>query len=249
MRLRMFPTPHANASQAKAHHIIIVEDDEVTRAKLSGYLEATGHRTSEAADGPAMWAILECDLADLILLDINLPGEDGLDITRQLRSRSNVGIILVTGRADDIDLVVGLEVGADDYVIKPFKPRELLARVKALLRRVDHGANLNLPIKRFDGYLFDLRTRRLRARNGETIHLTRAEFELLSAFVTRPGMVLNRNILLDQVTQRSWDRSDRTIDVLVRRLRQKLEADPKSPEIIVTVHGEGYIFATEIELY
>ncbi len=232
-----------------SHHIIVVEDDEVTRAKLSGYLEAAGHRVSEAADGTTLRSIMERDLADLILLDINLPGEDGLDITRQLRSRSNVGIILVTGRTDDIDRIVGLEIGADDYVSKPFNPRELLARVKTLLRRVSHDANQGLPVKRFADHLFDMRTRRLRARNGETIPLTRAEFELLSAFVARPGMVLSRDRLLDQITHRSWDPNDRTIDVLVRRLRRKLEADPKLPEIIVTVHGEGYIFAAELEVY
>jgi len=232
-----------------AHHIVVVEDDEVTRARLSGYLEAAGHRVSEAVDGSSMRDILERDLVDLVLLDINLPGEDGLDITRQLRSRTNVGIILLTGRTSDVDRVVGLEIGADDYVTKPFNPRELLARVKALMRRIDLGANQDLPVKRFAGHLFDLRTRRLRAKSGETIPLTRAEFELLSAFVARPGTVLDRDRLLSQITHRSWAPSDRTIDVLVRRLRQKLEIDPKSPEIIVTVHGEGYIFAAELELY
>ena len=230
------------------HHIIVVEDDDVTRAKLAGYMEAAGHRVSEAADGSAMREIMAHDLADLVLLDINLSGEDGLDITRQLRSRSNIGIILVTGRTDDVDRIIGLEIGADDYVTKPFNPRELLARVKTLLRRVDQGTNQGIPVKRFAGFLFDLRTRRLRAQDGETIPLTRAEFELLSAFVARPGTVLSRDRLLSQITHRSWEPSDRTIDVLVRRLRQKLESDPKLPEIIVTVHGEGYIFAVDIDV-
>ena len=233
----------------EVHHIVVVEDDEVTRAKLSGYLEAAGHRVSEAADGPTMRDIMERDFADLVLLDINLPGEDGLDITRELRSRTNVGIILLTGRTSDVDRVVGLEIGADDYVTKPFNPRELLARVKALLRRVKQGAIQELPVKRFAGHLFDLRTRRLRTQSGETVPLTRAEFELLSAFVSRPGTVLSRDRLLSQITHRSSEPNDRTIDVLVRRLRHKLEIDPKLPEIIVTVHGEGYIFSAELEMY
>ncbi len=231
------------------HHVVVVEDDEVTRAKLAGYLEAAGHRVTEAMDGRVMRGILERDPADVILLDINLPGEDGLDITRQIRNRSNVGIILVTGRTDEVDRIVGLEVGADDYVTKPFNPRELLARVKALLRRVDLGASAERPVKRFAGFLFDLRTRRLQSPDGERIALTRAEFELLSTFVARPGTVLNRDRLLSQITHRSRDPSDRTVDVLVRRLRQKIEVDPKMPEIIVTAHGEGYIFAVEIEAY
>ncbi|WP_282610093.1 two-component system response regulator TorR [Pelagibius sp. Alg239-R121] len=230
-------------------HIIVVEDDEVTRAKLSAYLETAGHRVSEAADGQALRDIMERDIADLILLDINLPGEDGLDITRQLRTRSNVGIILLTGRTSDVDRVLGLEIGADDYVTKPFNPRELLARVKALLRRVNQGAIQDLPVKRFSGHLFDLRTRRLRKKNGEAVPLTRAEFELLSAFVAWPGTVLSRDRLLNQITHRLPEPNDRTIDVLVRRLRRKLEVDPKVPEMIVTVHGEGYIFSAEFEMY
>ncbi len=232
---------------SQTHHIVVVDDDDVTRAKLSGYMEAAGHRVSEAANGPDMRTILERDPADLILLDINLPGEDGLDITRQLRARSSIGIILVTGRTDDVDRIIGLEIGADDYITKPFNSRELIARVKTLLRRIVRGSLQDLPVKRFAGHLFDLRTRRLQTVNGSTIPLTRAEFELLSAFVARPGVVLSRDHLLNQITHRTWDPNDRTIDVLVRRLRRKLEADPKLPEIIVTVHCEGYIFAVEID--
>ncbi len=230
------------------HHVVVVDDDAVTRAKLSGYLEAAGHRVSEVGDGPEMFALLERDAADLILLDVNLPGEDGLDLTRHLRERSKVGIILVTGRADDVDIVVGLEVGADDYVTKPFNPRELLARVKALLRRMDSGTGIDQPVKRFAGHSFDTRTRQLRKPDGTLLSLTRAEFELLATFVAYPGEVLNRDRLLNRITHRSWDPSDRTIDVLVRRLRQKLETNPKAPELIVTAHGEGYVFAAELSI-
>lgn len=228
------------------HHVVVVDDDSVTRAKLSGYMEAAGHRVSEVGDGKEMFALLERDEADLILLDVNLPGEDGLDLARHLRERSSVGIILVTGRADDIDIIVGLEMGADDYVTKPFNPRELLARVKALLRRMDTTRGIDQPVKRFAGFSFDTRTRQLRGVDGRVLSLTRAEFELLSTFVTYPGEVMSRDRLLARITHRTWDPSDRTIDVLVRRLRQKIESDPRHPEMIVTAHGEGYVFAVGI---
>ena len=228
-------------------HVLIVEDDDVTRAKLSGYLEAAGYRVSEASDGQGMWKAFAEDPVDLLFLDINLPGEDGLDLTRQVRSRSDIGIILVTGRTEDVDRIVGLEIGADDYLTKPFNPRELLARGKNLLRRTAMAAPSGSTTKRFSGWTFHLRTRRLVSPEGEKVPLTRAEFELLAAFVDRAGMVLSRDRLLNCVTHRSWEPSDRTIDVLVRRLRRKIEVDPKDPELIVTAHGEGYVFAVEVE--
>ena len=228
-------------------HVLVVEDDDVTRAKLAGYLEAVGYRVSEAADGEQMRAVLARDPAQLLLIDINLPGEDGLDLTRAVRGQSDVAIMLVTGRTDDVDRIVGLEVGADDYVTKPFNPRELLARVKNLLRRSSAALKADFPIYGFADWTFDVRTRRLTSPAGEKVALTRAEFELLSAFLDRAGTVLSRERLLTSVTHRTWDPNDRTIDVLVRRLRQKLEVDPKTPEIIITAHGEGYVFAAEIE--
>ncbi len=229
------------------HHVLIVDDDVVTRAKLAGYVEAAGHRVTEAEDGDGMRKVLAHDLADLVLLDINLPGEDGLDLTRELRNGSDVGIILVTGRTDEVDRIIGLEIGADDYVTKPFNPRELLARIKSVLRRVGGRTNVERPVKRFAGWTFDTRTRRLVSPTGERTGLTRAEFELLNAFVERPNIVLARDRLLNLITHRSWDPSDRTVDVLVRRLRRKIEQDPGNPDIIVTAHGEGYIFAAEID--
>jgi two-component system torCAD operon response regulator TorR len=227
------------------YHVLIVEDDDVTRAKLAGYLEVAGHRVSEAADGRQMRRIFAQDPADLLLLDINLPGEDGLELTREIRAKSDIGIILVTGRTDDIDRIVGLEMGADDYVTKPFNPRELLARAKNLLRRsagADHAIG---PLRSFAGWHFDTRTRRLTDPSGERVALTRAEYELLVALSDRPGQVLSRERLLAKITHRSWDPNDRTIDVLVRRLRRKIEEDPQQPELIITAHGEGYIFAGE----
>lgn len=229
-----------------AAHILVVEDDPVTRAKLVGYFESEGYRVSEAEDGQVMWAQLEGALVDIVLLDINLPGEDGLYLTRQLRARHDFGIILVTGRTEDVDRIVGLELGADDYVTKPFNQRELFARVKNLLRRTAAAGRGGEGPKRFGEWRFDLKRRRLSDTDDCTVPLTRAEFELLSAFVSNPGVVMSRDRLLSQVTHRNWDPNDRTIDVLVRRLRKKIEANPKAPEIIVTAHGEGYLFTSEV---
>jgi two-component system torCAD operon response regulator TorR len=229
-------------------HVLIVEDEEVTRAKLAGYLEVAGHRVLEATDGQEMWAVLEREPVDLVLLDINMPGEDGIDLTRQLRGRSDIGIILVTGRVEEVDRIVGLEIGADDYITKPFNPRELLARVKNLLRRSAGGLRPDDPERRFAGWRFNVNTRKLVSPSGERVPLTRAEYELLLALVEHPGVVMVRERLLDCVTHRNWDPSDRTIDVLISRLRQKIETDPKHPEMIVTAHGEGYIFAVEADV-
>ena len=230
-------------------HVLIVEDDEVARTKLAGYLETAGHRVSEAVDGRELRQVMVSDPVDLVLLDINLPGEDGLDLTRFIRANSDVGIILVTGRTDDIDRILGLEIGADDYITKPFNPRELLARVKTLLRRTTARApsvSETRTYRSFSGWRFDTRSRRLVSPAGDKVALTRAEFELLNALIAHPGTVLARERLLGCITHRSWDPGDRTVDVLVRRLRQKLEVDPQSPELIITVHGEGYMFAGEV---
>ena len=230
-------------------HVLIVEDDEVARTKLAGYLETAGHRVSEAIDGRELRRIMASDPVDLVLLDINLPGEDGLDLTRFIRASYDVGVILVTGRTDDVDRIVGLEIGADDYVTKPFNPRELLARVKTLLRRTTAHAppvSETKGFRTFAGWRFDTRSRRLVSPEGDRVALTRAEFELLNAMIAHPGTVLTRERLLGCITHRSWEPGDRTVDVLVRRLRRKLEADPKSPELIITAHGEGYMFADEV---
>ena len=230
-------------------HVLIVEDDDVARTKLAGYLETAGHRVSEAVDGLELRRIMADDPVDLVLLDINLPGEDGLDLTRFIRASYDVGVILVTGRTDDVDRIVGLEIGADDYVTKPFNPRELLARVKTLLRRTTaHAPSVSESrgVRTFSGWRFDIRSRRLVSPEGDRVALTRAEFELLNAMIAHPGTVLTRERLLGCITHRSWEPGDRTVDVLVRRLRRKLEVDPKSPELIITAHGEGYMFADEV---
>ncbi|MGC3835238.1 two-component system response regulator TorR [Moritella viscosa] len=241
----------------KNKHILVVEDEAITRAKLVGYFQHEGYQVSEAASKAEMNIVLANHQIDLVMLDINLPDEDGLMITRTLRSQSNIGIMLVTGRSDAIDKIVGLEMGADDYVTKPFEFRELLVRVKNLLWRIslttqakNELANaiqdeVNDELFYFGSWSFDIAKRKL-CQNDEQIKLTKAEYEILVAFTAHPERVLSRERLLNLIDHRVEAPNDRTIDVLVRRLRNKIELDPKNPEYFVTVHGEGYLFAAEL---
>ncbi|MDN3698099.1 MULTISPECIES: two-component system response regulator TorR [Vibrio] len=234
-----------------SYHVLVVEDDVVTRSKLVGYFQNEGYAVSEAENGAQMREVLQSNLVDLIMLDINLPGEDGLMLTRELRSQSDIGIILVTGRTDSIDKIVGLEMGADDYVTKPFELRELLVRVKNLLWRISAARNAssvavaeceNENLVRFGEWTFDIQRRAL-SKNGEPVKLTKAEYELLVALSSYPNQVLSRERILNMISHRVDAPNDRTIDVLIRRMRAKMEFDPKNPQIFVTVHGEGYMFA------
>ena len=226
------------------NHILIVEDDVTSRVTLAGYFAKEGFRISEAANGEEMWQIFSKNDVDLILLDIRLPGEDGLTLLKDIRHKSRVGVIMVTGRSDEVDRVVALEMGADDYVTKPFNMRELLARSKNLLARTveQRLTDTSERIKRFSGWTLNMNLRRLISPDGEEVSLTRGEFELLSALVSRPGHVMTRDNLLDDLNHREWDPNDRTVDVLIGRLRRKIEADPKKPSLIMTVHGVGYVF-------
>ena len=234
-----------------SRHVLVVEDEIVTRTKLVGYFENEGYKVSQAESGDQMREIMASEQIDLVMLDINLPGEDGLMLTRELRSRSDVGIILVTGRTDSIDRIVGLEMGADDYVTKPFELRELLVRVKNLLWRislVEKARDETMvemqedSIIRFGDWQFDINKRAL-THDGMPVKLTKAEYELLVAFSSHPNVVLSRERILNMLSHRVEAPNDRTIDVLIRRMRSKMEADPKNPQIFVTVHGEGYMFA------
>ncbi|KII77089.1 two-component system response regulator TorR [Vibrio renipiscarius] len=233
-----------------SYHVLVVEDDAVTRSKLVGYFQNEGYTVSEAESGEQMRDTLQNHAIDLVMLDINLPGEDGLMLTRELRSQSDIGIILVTGRTDSIDKIVGLEMGADDYVTKPFELRELLVRVKNLLWRISSARNAGSVVDqkndtnlvRFGEWMFDVQRRAL-SRNGEPVKLTKAEYELLVALSTYPNQVLSRERILNMISHRVDAPNDRTIDVLIRRMRAKMEFDPKNPQIFVTVHGEGYMFA------
>lgn len=228
-------------------NLVVVDDDPVTRTRLKSYFEGEEYQVAVASDGDGMWRALESGLADIVLLDIGLPGKDGIELARELRTHhENIGIILVTGRNDDIDKVVGLECGADDYVTKPFHTRELLARVKNLLRRSRHEPKAQVGDSCiFNGWKIDLTRRRLYDPKGGRVVLTDGEFDLLSVLVRHPGVVLSRDRMMQAVSHRAWDPNDRTIDVLIRRLRGKIEPDPKDPEFITTVRGEGYVFTAE----
>ncbi|AHD02278.1 response regulator [Leisingera methylohalidivorans] len=227
-------------------HILIIEDEPVTRATLASYLDAQGYKVSQAETAEDAESILEEQDVDLLLVDINLPGKDGLQITREQRAKSELGIILVTGRDDEIDRIVGLELGADDYVCKPFNRRELLARLKNLLRRTEDVRRLSRRIYRFGKFQFDVAARHLQTVEGGSISLTRAEFEVLDMLVSRAGEVASRDALMSRVTHRQYGANPRTVDVLIRRLRGKLEEDPANPRVITTVHGEGYVFTAPL---
>jgi len=235
-------------------HILVVEDEAITRAKLVGYFQHAGYRVSEAENKAQMNVVLDNHHIDLVMLDINLPDEDGLMITRNLRSHSNIGIVLVTGRTDSIDKIIGLEMGADDYVTKPFELRELLVRVKNILWRISLTEQNPVAaaeveedddLFRFGQCTFDIPKRKL-LKNNIPVKLTKAEYDILVAFVANPSRVLSRDRLLNLIEHRVEAPNDRTIDVLVRRLRNKIEDNPKDPQIFTTIHGEGYLFAADV---
>lgn len=230
------------------HHVLIVEDDAVTRARIAAYFESENYRVSQSEDGNDVARMVTESAIDVVLLDIKLPGNDGLQIARELSEKTDVGIVLVTARDDEVDRIVGLEIGADDYVTKPFNPRELLARVKNLIRRKqsDQSRLHKQRSKTFSGWTLDLSRRCLSSNTQDKLSLTRGEFELLVTFLEHPGKILHREWLMEKVTHRVWSPNERTTDVLVLRLRNKIEQDSHAPQIILTVHGEGYLFASEV---
>ena len=227
--------------------VLIVEDDREVREAVADYLASHGYDCAQAADGKAMRVALAEGAPDLVLLDLRLPGEDGLSLARWLRDNHSVAIIMVTAAGDVVDRVVGLEVGADDYLGKPFDLRELLARVKSVLRRGGKsekkpgkaGATQRVPI---GACQLDLDTHQLIGQKGEEIPLTGMEFDLLRVFSEHPNRVLSRDQLLTLTRNREWEPFDRSIDIRIARLRRKIEADPDKPRTIKTVRGAGYIF-------
>lgn len=232
----------------RTYHLLIVEDEPVTRTKLVGYFKSAGYDVTAASNGEEMQRMLSRHHIDLLLLDISLPDADGLELTMELRKTFELGIILVTGRDTEIDRILGLEIGADDYVTKPFNERELLARVKSVLRRLSIQAS-SLPDQNslyFAGWEINLTQRKLLKENGDKVHLTRGEFELLAALVKHPKTVMSRDRLMALVTHRSWQPDNRTIDVLIKRLREKIEVTPKAPELLLTIYGEGYVLASDV---
>ncbi len=231
-------------------HILVVDDHADIRDLLKRFLEQHGYRVSCARDGREMKKLLEHSTIELIVLDLMLPGEDGLTLCRELRVHSAIPIVMLTAMGEDMDRIVGLEMGADDYLAKPFNPRELLARIKAVLRRSQpheiRGDELSVSRYCFAHWQLDMARRELIASDGLSISLSTAEFDLLKVFLERPQRVLSRDQLLDLARGREAQAFDRAIDTLVSRLRRKLELDAKNPELIKTVWGGGYLFAAEV---
>ncbi|WP_459723633.1 response regulator [Sideroxyarcus sp. TK5] len=228
----------------ESRHILVVDDDAGLRELLQEYLSAQGLQVATVADGVQMDAHLAQHPVDLLILDLMLPGEDGLSLARRLRSRSSLPIIMLSARGEDVDRIVGLEVGADDYLAKPFNPRELLARIRALLRRNAQGQLKpeESNVRRFGPFSMDVDARVLH-KHAQTVQLTSGEFNLLRIFAEHPNRVLGRDNLMDML--KGYERSpfDRSIDVRVTRLRRKIEDDPNAPVFIRTVWGEGYLFS------
>lgn len=232
-------------------HILVVDDDEDIRALLTVFFRKHGHAVSVAADGETLFAALDRQSVDLVILDVMLPGEDGFSLCRHLRSVSSVPVIMLTAVADHVDRIVGLEIGADDYLVKPFDARELLARVKAILRRTAQFrapvvGTATRPMLSFAGWRLDIARRELRSEESTLMILSNAEFDLLLAFAENPQRVLTRDQLLDLARGSSHVVYDRSIDVQVGRLRRKLDTGDGEPSIIRTVRGGGYLFTPEV---
>lgn len=234
-----------------APHILVVDDHREIRDLVSRALVREGYRVSTAIDGRAMRKALADGRIDLVLLDLMLPGEDGLSLCRSLRAESNIPVIMLTAKGDEVDRVIGLEMGADDYMAKPFGSRELIARIKAVLRRAGNataaGSRSPSKLYRFDSWALDTGARELLREDGVAVPLSTGEYDLLITLVERPQRVLNREQLLDLARGRGATAFDRSIDTQVSRLRKKLERDPGDPKIIKTVWGGGYMFAPTVE--
>jgi DNA-binding response OmpR family regulator len=229
-------------------NILVVDDDQGLRELLQEYLSSQGYQVRTVADGIAMEQHMRQEAVDLVILDLMLPGEDGLTLARKLKARGQQPIIMLSARGEDVDRIIGLEVGADDYLAKPFNPRELLARIRAVLRRGDETTTKveesTQAIYRFGTFQLNLNSRSL-LKNGAEVSLTAREFNLLSIFVEHPNRVLSRDFLMDVMKGYERDPFDRSIDVSVTRLRRKIEVAPSSPEFVRTVWGEGYLFSPE----
>lgn len=226
-------------------HIAVVDDERDIRDTVAEYLEINGYRVSKADGGTALRRLADQSELDLVVLDITMPGEDGLSLARYLREKSGAGIVMLTARDAVVERVVGIEMGADDYITKPFDLRELLARVKAVLRRVRRNSNPAVAEGQrvvFGTHTLDLDAHKLFADDGSEVAITAMEFDLMRTFAERPNRVLSREQLLDLAHNRDSDPFDRSIDIRIARLRRKIEPDPKTPTVIKTVRGAGYLF-------
>jgi two-component system OmpR family response regulator len=234
-------------------HLVIVDDDREIRTLLSQYLEKHDFRTTAVPDGKEMRRVMERSRVDLVVLDLMLPGEDGLSICRELRTRSQVPVIMLTARGEDVDRIVGLELGADDYLPKPFNPRELLGRIRAVLRRTAHAPRDPSPDAirsfSFSNWKLDTTTRTLTDLEGKEVALSGAEYRLLAVLLSSSNRVLSRAQLTELLRGREADPFDRSIDVRVSRLRQILGDDARAPQIIKTVYGEGYVVGVPVQTH
>ena len=233
-----------------ACHVLVVDDDRELRTLVGKYLAEHGFRVTQAANGREMMKAIEVGRFDLVVLDLMMPGESGLVLCQKLRELNGPPVIMLTAMGSEVDRVIGLEIGADDYVVKPFSPRELVARIKAVLRRVakvaPDGDDMPLAYE-FNGWRLEPAGRVLRSPGGAVVDITSGEFDLLMAFVARPQRVLTRDQLLDLAKGRSSAAFDRSIDVQISRLRRKIEADPREPMIIKTIRSGGYLFTSLVQ--
>ena len=237
--------------QAALPHVLAVDDDPIIRGVITDYLKQNELRVTAVADGRSMQAVLADEVVDLIVLDLKLRGEDGMTLARRLRDESEIPIIMLTGRAEEADRIMGLELGADDYLTKPFSPRELLARIRTVLRRrrseVRQGRPEGIRAYRFDGWELNLNTRRLTTKDGKAEPLSNGEFSLLVVLLGAPNRVLSRDQLLDLSRLHNDEVFNRSIDVQIMRLRRRIELDPAEPRYIKTERGVGYVFSAAVE--
>ena len=244
------PNPNA-AGQGSVPHVLVVDDDPSIRELVCDYLGQNELRVTAVADGKAMQSIIGEQVVDLVVLDLRLRGEDGMALARRLRDESEIPIVMLTGRIDEADRVMGLELGADDYLTKPFSPRELLARIRTVLRRrraeVRQGKPDGIRAYRFDGWELNLNTRRLTSRDGRSVSLSNGEFSLLVVLLGAPNRILSRDQLLDLSRLHNDEVYNRSIDVQILRLRRKIEKDPGEPRYIRTERGAGYVFGVPVE--
>jgi DNA-binding response OmpR family regulator len=244
------PNPNA-AGQGSLPHVLVVDDDPSIRELVCDYLGQNELRVTAVADGKAMQSIIGDQVVDLVVLDLRLRGEDGMALARRLRDESEIPIVMLTGRSEEADRVMGLELGADDYLTKPFSPRELLARIRTVLRRrraeVRQGKPEGIRAYRFDGWELNLNTRRLASRDGRSVSLSNGEFSLLVVLLGAPNRILSRDQLLDLSRLHNDEVYNRSIDVQILRLRRKIEKDPAEPRYIRTERGAGYVFGVPVE--
>jgi len=229
-------------------HILIVEDEDVTRFNLRNLFEAEGYQVSEATDGESMDTQLQKNTINLVIMDINLPGKNGLLLARELTSNNELGLIFLTGRDSDIDKILGLEIGADDYLTKPFNPRELTIRARNILNRIGQTKNeIEKSVITFNEWSLDGNSRKMTAPDGQVLAIPRGEYRALRLLIENTGQIVTRQQLIKEMTGRDLRSNDRTVDVTIRRLRKHFESVPDAPELINTIHGEGYRFIGTVD--